>query len=211
MSILTLRRLAGALALLLAVAAAFAAPASAQPGGHDHGMHLPAPKIPAGALYTEADVRFMQGMIAHHGQAIHMSRLAVARGASPRLLRFAQKIDQSQGAEIRQMQDWLHEHGQAVPDSGSWRQMTMPGMLTAQQLAALESARGRAFDETFLRLMIQHHEGALKMVADLLASPRAAQDVDISVFANDVESTQTAEIRQMHQMLASLRTPNGAR
>jgi len=52
--------------------------------------------------------------------------------------------------------------------------------------------------------MIQHHRGALKMVADLLATPLAAQDVDVSVFANDVENTQTAEIAIMQQMLADL-------
>ena len=59
------------------------------------------PTIPKGALYTAADVHFMQGMIAHHGQAIHMSRLAAARGANPRVLKLAQKIDQSQEVEIR--------------------------------------------------------------------------------------------------------------
>ena len=52
--------------------------------------------------------------------------------------------------------------------------------------------------------MIQHHEGALKMVADLFATPQSAQDVDVSVFANDVDVVQTAEIALMHQMLANL-------
>jgi uncharacterized protein (DUF305 family) len=180
--------------------------------GHAMGAMSTPVRIPAGALFTEADVRFMQGMIAHHGQAIYMSRLAASRGASPRMLRFTQKIDQSQAAEIRLMQEWLVANGQTAPDSGSWRSMTMPGMLTAAQLAALEAARGAAFDEQFLRLMIQHHEGALRMVADLLATPRAAQDVDVSVLANDVETTQTAEIGLMRQMLATLRDPsNGAR
>lgn len=185
-------------------------------GMHGHAMEPPV-RIPPGALFTEADVRFLQGMIAHHGQAIHMARLATARGASPRLLRFAQKIDQSQAAEIRLMQEWLVANGQTAPDSGSWRGMTMsgmtmPGMLTPAQLAALEAARGAAFDEQFLRLMIQHHEGALRMVADLLATPRAAQDVDVSVLANDVETTQTAEIALMRQLLAALRDPStGAR
>jgi uncharacterized protein (DUF305 family) len=80
--------------------------------------------------------------------------------------------------------------------------MSMPGMLTAAELAALEAARGVAFDRQFLVLMIRHHEGALRMVADLLAAPRAAQDVDVSVLANDVETTQTAEIGLMRQMLA---------
>jgi len=157
--------------------------------------------IPKGALYTEADVRFMQGMIAHHAQAIYMSRMAASRQANPRLLKFANKIDQSQRAEIRLMQDWLRANNQVAPDTGSWRTMTMPGMLTAEQLAKLDASRGNEFDRQFLALMIQHHEGALKMVADLFATPLAGQDVDVSVFANDVQVVQTAEIDTMHQML----------
>ncbi len=160
--------------------------------------------IPKGALYTVADVEFMQGMIAHHAQAIYMSKLAVTRGANPRLLRLAKKIDQSQDAEIRQMQEWLRANGQVAPDTSSWRTMQMVGMLTPEQLKGLDAARGAEFDKQYLMLMIQHHEGALKMVADLFASPRAAQDVDISVFANDVEVTQSAEIALMKQMLTEL-------
>jgi uncharacterized protein (DUF305 family) len=82
--------------------------------------------------------------------------------------------------------------------------MQMSGMLTPEQLAQLDKSRGVEFERNFLRFMIQHHEGALKMVADLFATPRAAQDVDVSVFANDVETVQTAEIAVMHQMLADL-------
>jgi uncharacterized protein (DUF305 family) len=167
------------------------------------GMSMPV-TIPQGARYTEADVRFMQGMIAHHAQAIFMSRMATSRGATPRVLKFATKIDQSQAAEIRLMQDWLRANKQAVPDTGSWRTMSMPGMLTAAQLTQLQSARGPDFDRQFLELMIQHHNGALKMVADLLATPMAAQDVDVSVFANDVVTVQTAEIDTMQQMLSNL-------
>ncbi|MEJ7813207.1 MAG: DUF305 domain-containing protein [Gemmatimonadaceae bacterium] len=167
------------------------------------GMSTPV-RIPEGALYTEADVRFMQGMIAHHAQAIFMSRLAASRGANPRLLKFATKIDQSQVAEIRLMQEWLRANGQAAPDTSSWRGMSMPGMLSAAQLAQLDAARGSEFDRQFLTLMIRHHQGALRMVAELLATPRAAQDVDVSVLANDVETVQTAEIAVMQQMLADL-------
>jgi uncharacterized protein (DUF305 family) len=167
------------------------------------GMSMPV-NIPKGALYTVADVHFMQGMIAHHAQAIYMSRMAAAHGANPRLLKFATKIDQSQQAEIRLMQGWLVANKQVAPDTSSWRHMSMPGMLTAAQLATLEASHGPEFDRQFLNLMIQHHEGALKMVADLLATPMAAQDVDVSVFANDVTTVQTAEIGTMQQMLANL-------
>ena len=160
--------------------------------------------IPKGALYTEADVRFMQGMIAHHAQAIFMSRMAAGRNASARVQKFANKIDQSQAAEIRLMQDWLVANRQTAPDTDSWRTMSMPGMLTSAQLAQLDAAKGTDFDATFLNLMIQHHNGALRMAEDLFATPMAAQDVDISVFANDVVTVQTAEIGLMQQMLANL-------
>ena len=197
--------LLGGCASAPAPASAPAQPAPAADMAHQHHGAGAAPiTIPKGVLYTEADVRFMQGMIAHHAQAIHMSRLAAERGTNPRLLRFARKIDQSQAGEIVLMQQWLRANGQFAPDTSAWRGMSMHGMLTTAELAQLESARGTAFDRLFLALMIRHHEGALRMVADLLASPRAAQDVDVSVLANDVETTQTAEIGLMRQLLEEL-------
>ena len=198
------RRLAVAAALAV-LALIFARPATAQAQDSMAGMsghrHI---TIPEGAIYTVADVQFMQGMIAHHAQAIHMSRMAEAHGASPRLLRLAEKIDQSQVAEIRIMQGWLRANGQFAPDTSSWRTMTMAGMLTEEQLEELDAATGVAFDRAFLTLMIQHHEGALQMVKDLFATPRAGQEVDVNVFANDVVIVQTAEIGVMRQMLYQL-------
>lgn len=167
-------------------------------------MGLPPVSIPKGAIFTEADIRFMQGMIAHHGQAIYMASMAAAHNAEPRLIKFAMKIDQSQRAEIKLMQGWLNANKQFAPDSSAWRHMMMPGMLTQQQLTQLEAAKGTEFDRLFLNDMIQHHEGALKMVDDLVNTPLAAQDVDVSVFANDVTTVQTAEIGIMRRMLNSL-------
>ena len=180
-----------------------AAPAA---GAHDmHGMDTPV-TIPKGAMYTEADVRFMQGMIAHHAQAIYMSRLAEANGANPRVLKLATKIDQSQMTEINQMQGWLRANGQVAPDTSSYHHVMMDGMLNEAQLKELTAAKGAEFDRLFLTYMIMHHQGALKMVADLNATPGAAQDVDVSVFANEVEVVQTAEIDAMNQLLYELPT-----
>jgi uncharacterized protein (DUF305 family) len=160
--------------------------------------------VPEGAAYTVADVEFMQGMIAHHAQAIYMSRLAASHGANAKLLKLATKIDQSQVAEIRIMQQWLRSNGQTAPDTSSWRTMRMAGMLTDDQIKALTDAKGVEFDRAYLEYMIQHHEGALQMVKDLFATPRAGQEVDVNVFANDVVSVQTAEIGAMQQMLSQL-------
>jgi uncharacterized protein (DUF305 family) len=181
--------------------------ASAGADAHaSHVMHdLPPVKLPEGSMVTEADVRFMQMMIGHHAQAVYMTRLAEAAGASDRVMRLANKIDLSQAGEIALMQGWLVDHGQYAPDTESWRRMMMPGMLNAEQLAQLSAARGRDFDRLFLRLMIMHHEGAIQMVAELLNTPRAGQEVDINVLANEIEAAQLAEIELMWQMLADLR------
>ena len=170
----------------------------------DHKHMGPEIVIPKGALYTKADVEFMQGMIAHHAQAVVMSRMALSRNANPQVLRLSKKIDQSQVPEIRIMQDWLERNKQFAPDTSSWRTMTMAGMLTPAQMKELEAARGVAFDRAYLEYMIQHHVGALKMVEDLFASPLAGQEVDVNVFANDVVTAQTAEIGIMQKLLTQL-------
>ena len=79
--------------------------------------------------------------------------------------------------------------------------MLMPGMLTAKQMAALKKAKGKEFDELFLRGMIQHHGGALTMVKDLFDNAGAGQDAELFNFASEVDSGQRAEIRIMQTML----------
>jgi len=182
---------------LFALVAGGSSPAAAQGGSMSgmSGMDMPGHiMIPKGAPYTKADVEFMQGMIAHHAQAVYMSRLAVGRGANPKVLALATMIDQSQIPEIRIMQDWLRRYNQFAPDTSSWHTMTMAGMLTDEQIKALNAAQGVEFDRKFLEYMIQHHSGALKMVEDLFATPGAGQEVDTNVFANDVVTVQTGEI-----------------
>ena len=160
--------------------------------------------IPKGALYTKADVEFMQGMIAHHAQAIVMSRMAAAHGANPQVLKLSNKIDQSQVPEIRIMQAWLKRNNQFAPDTSSWHNTMMAGMLTPAQLKELDAANGVDFDREYLRLMIQHHAGALKMVDDLFNTSLAGQEVDVNVFANDVVTAQTTEIGIMQRLLTQL-------
>ena len=88
--------------------------------------------------------------------------------------------------------------------------MLMPGMLTDEQLAQLDAARGMAFDRLFLTLMIQHHEGAVTMVDELFGSPGAGQDEVVFRFASDVYADQTTEIDRMQKMLAALPSPRTA-
>jgi len=203
---MTLPRLFAPVALLLLAGTASAASAQGSMSGMDHSMHQMAPEIviPKGARYTKADVEFMQMMIAHHAQAIVMSRMAEGNGANPQVLKLSRKIDQSQMPEIQIMQQWLRRNDQMAPDTASWHTMRMDGMLSDDELAALSAAKGTEFDRLYLTGMIKHHAGAIKMVDDLFKAPGAAQDVDANIFANDVVTAQTAEIGIMRRLLSQL-------
>jgi len=184
----------------------------AEAAGHGHGHGHAGPYVlpaTAGPGYTVADVRFMQDMIGHHAQAIAMARMAPTHEAGEAVRKLAEKIEISQLDEIGLMEQWLRERGQVVPDEEYRRTAHMPGMLTPEQMAQLDAARGREFDRLFLTFMIQHHRGALEMVEALFASPGAAQDPDIFRFATDVDADQRDEIYVMQGMLSMLATTGG--
>src|SRR2546430_753268 len=171
-----------------------------------------ATKAPA-AQYTPADVHFLAGMIGHHAQAIKMAGWAPSHDASPSLRALCERIVVAQNDEIAFAQRWLREHGEYVPPAdprghvmqGMDQPMLMPGMLTPEQMAQLDAARGREFDRLFLTFMIQHHQGAITMVQQLLATPGAAQDGPVFRFASDVHADQTTEINRMTLMLDDLK------
>ena len=157
---------------------------------------------------SAADVRFMQGMIMHHQQAIEMTALIPSHTDNKDLQLLGARISRSQDDEIKFMKRWLTARGEStsMPMSadmpGMHHQMPlMPGMLTPEQMAALREARGRQFDRLFLAGMIQHHNGALIMVKDLFDTAGAGQDADLFNFASDADNTQRVEIRIMQQML----------
>jgi len=172
----------------------------------------PAVQTPADSgqpSYTAADVQFMSGMIGHHAQAIVMGGWAPSHDASEPVRTLSERIVVAQGDEIASMQRWLRDHHEPVPDPdprgrimpGMDHPMLMPGMLTPGQMAQLDSARGPEFDQLFLTFMIMHHQGAITMVNQLLATPGAAQDGPVFRFAADVNADQTTEIDRMTRML----------
>lgn len=163
-------------------------------------------EAPSLRLYTDAAVRFMQGMIHHHGQALAMTDLVPDRTQNETLRRLAQRIEISQQDEIARMRRWLEARSEDVP-GGHLHGPLMPGMLSAQQMARLAAASGAEFDRLFLELMIQHHEGALVMVRDLVSSGGGGQEPELFQFVSHVDADQRAEIARMRGMLNT--TPHG--
>ena len=182
--------------------------------------------------YAASDVRFAHHMLMHHAQALVMTAMVPSRSARADVRLVAERITISQGDEIALMQRWLRARGEAVPataaagmdhaqhggmggmpmggamggtmgDSAHATMMaSMPGMLTSAELAQLEASTGAAFDTLFVRFMIRHHEGALAMVRDYLATPGAAQEPEIFRFASDIDADQRAEIRRLRGLVS---------
>jgi uncharacterized protein (DUF305 family) len=170
--------------------------------------------VDAQHAYTAADIQFMDGMIAHHAQALLMAGWASSHGASPTVLTLTSRITNAQTDEIVGMQKWLRDRHQPVPEAnphgmtmkmdGMEHTMLMPGMLTEVQLKQLDDARGKDFDRLFLTFMIQHHQGAVTMVTNLFDTYGAAQDISVFKLASDISADQTTEIERMQKMLASV-------
>lgn len=164
---------------------------AARPSGVSSGPTLRGP--------AEADVRFVQGMIPHHAQALEMTALVSDRTDSEAVHRLARRIEVSQRDEIAIMERWLERRGESLPE-GHHHGPLMPGMLTEEELARLADATGDEFDRLLLEFMIRHHEGALVMVADLFSSG-GGQEAEIFQFASHVDADQRAEIARMREML----------
>jgi uncharacterized protein (DUF305 family) len=165
--------------------------------------------------YSAADIEFMSGMIPHHAQAVLIAGWAKTHGARPDLATLCERQVVAQRDEIAFMRNWLRDRGQPVPAAdathhrmkmnGVEHDMLMPGMLSPDELAALDKARGPEWDRLFLIAMIKHHEGALKMVDQLFASYGAMQDDDVYTLATDIHADQTIEIERMQKLLAELK------
>jgi len=174
-----------------------------------------------GDVFNNADVDFATAMIPHHAQALVMVDLTRGRELSPQVRQLAEEIQAAQGPEIEKMVDWLTEWDEPVPetmrdhvnaedsdgmgghDMGGMDDESdsgMPGMMTDEDLADLESAQGQEFEDMWLQMMIEHHEGAIEMAQDEQADGVFKPAINL---AESIETSQQAEIDHMRELLAS--------
>lgn len=150
---------------------------------------------------NSSDFGYATMMIQHHSQALVMTELAPDRAGSSQIKRLAERIAASQKPEIGAMEGWLKINGgeekakkEGGHDHGS---MDMPGMATEAQLAKLRAAKGKAFDDLFINLMVTHHQGAVTMATEALSG---GNNVQLEEMASDVIAQQTSEINRMRSL-----------
>ena len=169
--------------------------------------------------HNDADVAFAQGMIPHHQQAIEMSDMLLGKqGIDPKVVTLAQQIKAAQGPEIEKMQRWLSDWG--VPTTSSPEMSNMPGMpnmsgmpghdmsgmggggmMSAQDMAALQNAQGAEASRLFLTQMIEHHKGAIAMAQTEVNTGQFPAAVEM---ARSIITSQQQEIDAMNAMLAAM-------
>ena len=212
----------GAMAMALVVLVATFATATAGPKDPKGPKGPKGPKPPATESPTPTptpdpepepvdpdDAQFARMMIPHHHQAVLMSQLAPGRAADPDIVALADRIIVEQGVEINSMQFWQQVSGEPVtdPHTAYEAMLDMPmmleqmGMASRAEMDQLAASSGTAFDRLYLELMIEHHEGAIRMLEHLLIH---GSDQFLQALGNDMMSAQAVQIWQMQQMLAAM-------
>lgn len=175
-------------------------------GAHQMGTYPPVTPGPAAVgEHNDADVAFAEGMIPHHGQAVQMADVILAKTGNAQVKALAERIKQAQTPEIATLSGWLKGWGVAVPDpyahAAGMAGMQHSGMMSAEQMGQLDKASGTAADTAFLTLMQEHHEGAVEMGTTVLGK---GSNLEVKKLAQSIVTSQTAEIAEMKAMVSAL-------
>ena len=192
---------------LISASFLFSDPTIIQPGAPGEASKTLDPQAAsniADTSYIKADVKFLQGMIIHHQQAVLMSSMADKRTNNKTIVDLAKRIDVSQEDEINFMESWLYDRGENTNMPHHNMGMGMAGMATPKQLEDLKNTKATDFDRLFLQLMIAHHDGALKMVKELREFSGSAYDPILSEFVSDLVNDQGVEIERMNTIAVNL-------
>ena len=159
------------------------------------------PEGEAAGPHSRADIDFATAMILHHAQAIQMARTVLKRTGSPEIKALATQIEAAQSPEIATLTGWLTGWGAPVPDTAVHGGMEMDGMMSESDMKKLETTRQSKVDALFLTQMTEHHQGAIAMAEDELATGSNSQAKKL---AQSIKKTQTAEVAEMKALLASI-------
>ncbi|MER7499768.1 DUF305 domain-containing protein [Nonomuraea pusilla] len=191
---------AGALVLLTACGGSGGSGTAAPAGGSTPATGTDAAR--PSASFNDADVMFAQMMIPHHRQAVEMADLAATRAADPEVKKLAATIKAAQDPEIETMRGWLEAWGRPESAGGAEHMgHGMPGMMSDADMDLLKKAKGAAFDEKFVQMMVAHHEGAIEMARTERAQ---GANAEARKLADAIESAQQAEVEQMRAILDRL-------
>ena len=160
------------------------------------------------ADFNDADVAFVVGMKPHHAQAVEMSDMVLDSDPSPEVEALAEKIKAAQTPEIDELEAMIEHFGAEDVSGGAHGgghgggdAAGHGGMMTEEDLQALDDATGVDASRLYLEAMIEHHKGAIEASDKELADGKYAPALDL---AKRIKADQEAEIAEMEQLLSQL-------
>lgn len=176
---------------------------------------------------VSAEAGFTRDMQEHHNQGVELAFTVRDRTDDAPVRLLAYDIATTQAKQSGQMSGWLavwnlpqfspepsmtwmtrptvegepHDANHSAGGSSTAHVAgdPMPGLATADQIAALRAASGVDAERQFLTLMIVHHQGAIDMAEAVLAR---SSNATVRTFATSVKASQQSEINLMTRMLA---------
>lgn len=150
------------------------------------------------------DRAFVRDMVAHHRSAIEMAQVARKRGKDPFVKKLAADIITTQRGEIRAMEEADEALAAERINAGDL------GLTEAEKAIEHDGdalATAKPFDPEFLRQMIHHHEGAIRIARVQL---ERGNSLDLKGLSKVIQETQTEEIKAMRAHLKDTGAPAGA-
>lgn len=157
----------------------------------------------AASAHNDQDVMFAQMMLPHHKQAVEMSDMLLAKGSGvdAGVTDLAKQIKAEQSPEITQLTTWLKGWGEPTESEHSGMGHSMSGMMSDSDMNDLDQASAKDAAKLYLEQMVQHHKGAVDMAKTEVDK---GKNTDAVAMAKSIVSSQTEQITQMQDMLASL-------
>ena len=159
--------------------------------------------VPPGNDSPEAG--FARDMMVHHAQAVQMAEIVRDKTKSDDMRVLASDMSLTQQGQIGIMQGWLGVWGLPIGSSepamawmGHPTDGLMPGMATPEEISRLSQLPPDRADVLFLRLMIVHHESAIRMAQAIL---ERTDEPEVEQLAEPIENTQKVDIENMKDVL----------
>ncbi|MCS7481383.1 DUF305 domain-containing protein [Umezawaea endophytica] len=164
-----------------------------------HAAHVhpsPPPSSSAAAVpggFSETDAAYVQLAIPQDETLLPVLALAKSReGVDPALAGLAAEVQTGHQQELERLRKALADAGRTYLNMHEGHDM--PGMVTADELAALTNATGQAFDDLLRTLLRAHFEESTTVAKSELAAGSSPEVLDVT---RGIESSRAAYLARL--------------
>ncbi len=138
------------------------------------------------------DRAFAIEMIDHHEMAIKMAKVAQDRASKPQVRKLAAAVIVAQQSEIDQLKQIDKQLADENVETG---ELGLSDSMMGMNMDDSMLMRSKKFDRAFIDMMIQHHQGAIRMARVELAE---GKDPQLRELAQAIIRDQSTEIEEMN-------------